>query len=72
MTWDRALVRREVYLGLGKVPTEATLAFSDELANSGGEPTTSLEGLNAPVLPRLNRAQRRDLARTQRRKGGKQ
>lgn len=55
VTWDRELLRREVYLGLDKVPTEETLAFSDDLAS--------------PPQP-LNREQRRALERTQRRKGG--
>lgn len=55
VTWDRELVRQEVYIGLDKVPTEATLAFSDQLAE--------------PTQP-LNREQRRALQRAKR-KGGK-
>lgn len=55
VTWDRQLVRREVYLGLDKVPTEETLAFSDDLAE--------------PPQP-TNREQRRALERAKR-KGGK-
>lgn len=71
VTWDRQLVRQEVYVGLGQVPTTATLAFSDRLANSDGEPTTTVDGLNEPVPPRLNREQRRAAKRAQRRKGGR-
>lgn len=56
VTWDRELVRQEVYIGLDKVPTERTLEFSDELAT--------------PAQP-ANREQRRALARAKRRKGGK-
>lgn len=56
VTWDRELVRQEVYIGLDKVPTEGTLAFSDELADPA---------------PPLNREQRRALERAQKRKGGR-
>lgn len=55
VTWDRELVRQEIYIGLDKVPTEETLAFSDDLA--------------APPQP-LNREQRRALERAKR-KGGR-
>lgn len=56
VTWDRELVRQEVYIGLDKVPTEETLAFSDELADPA---------------PPLNREQRRALERAKR-MGGRQ
>ena len=56
VTWDREVVRQEVYLGLDKVPTVETLAFSDDLAQ--------------PPQP-LNRQQRRALERAKRRKGGR-
>lgn len=56
VTWDRQLIRREIYIGLDKVPTEETLAFSDQLAE--------------PVQP-LNREQRRALERAKKRKGGR-
>lgn len=56
VTWDRELVRQEVYIGLDKVPTEATVEFSDQLAD--------------PPQP-LNREQRRAQQRAKR-KGGKQ
>lgn len=55
VTWDRELVRQEVYIGLDKVPTGETLAFSDALAE--------------PAQP-MNRQQRRALERAKR-KGGK-
>lgn len=56
VTWDRELVRQEVYIGLDQVPTDATVEFSDQLAT--------------PPLP-ANREQRRALERAKRRKGDK-
>lgn len=56
VTWDRQLVRHEVYVGLDQVPTGDTVEFSDQLAT--------------PPQP-VNREQRRALERAKRRKGGK-
>lgn len=54
VTWDRDLVRQEVYIGLDQVPTGETLAFSDQLAD--------------PPQP-ANREQRRALERAKRKSG---